>query len=306
MRAIVFDRYGGPEVLREAEMRAPVAASGQLLLRVAAVAVNPADYKWRSGMFAASVPIAFPHVLGYDVAGVVTVVGEGVTGFVPGDRVAALLDPISKGGYAEQVAVTAASAARIPEQLDFATAAAVPCACLTGTQIVEEVLRPRAGQTVLVTGATGSVGVAAVVAARRCGAQVIAAVRRRHLARARELGAIDTVVLGEEGWRGGNFDQALDTVGGPQVAKLCLHVRPGGRICTAATEPIDPTGLPAVPEFVAVHADGPRLAGLLNDAAEGHIPIRIAHRFPLAQAAEAQRLVERGGLEGKVILDIGR
>jgi NADPH:quinone reductase len=306
MQAMAFDRYGGPEVLHEIEMREPVAAGGQLLLRVAAAAVNPADYKWRSGMFAALVPITFPHVLGYDVAGVVTAVGEGATGFAPGDRVAALLDPISKGGYAEQVAVTAASAARIPKQLDFATAAAVPCACLTGTQIVEEVLRPRAGQTLLLTGATGSVGVAALVAARRRGVNVIAAVRRRHLARARELGADDTVVLGEEDWRGGSFDQVLDTVGGPTVAKLCLHVRPGGRICTAATEPIDPTGLPAVPEFVAVHPDGSRLAGLLDDVAGGHIPIRIAHRFPLAHAAEAQRLVERGGLDGKVVLDIGR
>jgi len=306
MRAIVFDRYGGPEVLHETEVRDPAAASGQLLLRIVAAAVNPADYKWRSGMFATLVPITFPHVLGYDVAGVVTAVGEGVTGFAPGDRVAGLLNPISKGGYAELVTMEAASAARIPKQLDFATAAAVPCACLTGTQIVEEMLRPRAGQTMLLTGATGSVGVAALVAARRCGTKVIAAVRRRHVARARELGADDTVVLGEEDWRRGTFDQVLDTVGGPSVAKRCLHVRPGARICTAATEPIDPTGLPAVPEFVAVHPDGSRLAGLLDDVAAGHIPIRIAHRFPLTRAAEAQRLVERGGLEGKVVLDVGR
>lgn len=306
MRAIVFDRYGGPEVLHEAKMPDPVAAGGHLLLRVAAAAVNPADYKWRSGMFSAIAPITFPHVLGYDVAGVVIAVGGGVTGFAPGDRVAALLNPITKGGYAEQVVVAAASAARIPQQLDFATAAAVPCACLTGTQVVEEVLRPQAGQTLLLTGATGSVGVAGMVAARRREAKVIAAVRPRHLARARELGASDTVVLGEEDWRGGPFDQVLDTVGGPNVAKLCLHVRPGGRICTVATDPIDPTGLPAVPEFVAVHPDGPRLAGLLDDVARGHIPIRIAHRLPLTHAAEAHRLVERGGLDGKVVLDIGR
>jgi NADPH2:quinone reductase len=306
MRAIVFDRYGGPEVLHEAELPTPVPARGQLLLRVAAAAVNPADHKWRSGMFSAMVPIPLPHVLGYDVAGVVAAVGEGVTAFAPGDKIAALLNPITKGGYAEQVAVDAASAARIPEQLDFATAAAVPCACLTGTQLVEEVLRPQPGQIMLLTGATGSVGVAAMVAARRRGAKVIAAVRSRQIARARELGASDAVVLGDQDWRGGPLDGVLDTVGGANVAKLCLHVRRGGRICTAATDPIDPTGLPAVPEFVAVHPDGQRLAGLLEDVAAGHIPIRIAHRLPLAHAAEAQRLVERGGLEGKVILETGR
>ena len=302
MRAMVFDRYGGPEVLSLAEVPEPVAGPGQLLVRIAAAAVNPADYKWRSGMFAARVPIALPHILGYDVAGTVLAVGHRAADLAPGDRVAALLDPITKGGYAERVAVDAAAAAKIPDELDFVRAAAVPCASLTGAQVMDEVLQPHAGQTVLVTGATGAVGLVGMLYAIRRGARVIAAVRACHAAAARNYGAAEVIVLGEHNGRGALFDLVFDTVGGDAVAELCRQLKPGGRIITVATTPMDGPGLPVAPEFVAVHPDGRRLRGLLDDVVAGHLPIRVAHRLPLAQAAEAQRLVEAGGLSGKVVL----
>ncbi|MGE0384120.1 MAG: NADP-dependent oxidoreductase [Gammaproteobacteria bacterium] len=303
MRAIVFDRYGGLEVLHPAEVPDPVAGPGQVLVRIAAAAVNPADYKWRSGMFAEMIPLPMPHIVGYDVAGTVLAVGSGVTGFAAGDRVAAMLNPITKGGYAQMVAIDAATAARIPDGLDFARAAAVPCAALTGAQVIEEVIRPKTGQTLLITGATGAVGVAGLLAALRLGARVVAAVRSKYAAQAHALGATATLALGEEDWSGAPFDHVFDTVGGEAVARLCRHLAPSGLICTAATTPIDPTGLAAQPQFVAVRPDGPRLQVLLEDVASGRLPITIARRLPLAQAAEAQRLVEAGGLNGKVILE---
>src|SRR5947209_757578 len=107
MRAIVFDEYGAPEVLRVREVETPFARANQILIRIGAAAVNPADVKWRAGMFRAHAPIAFPHILGYDVAGTVVEVGAGAAEFAPGDRVAALLDPMSKGGYAEFVTIAA-------------------------------------------------------------------------------------------------------------------------------------------------------------------------------------------------------
>jgi NADPH:quinone reductase len=303
MRAVLFDRYGDLDVLRVAEVPDPVPAAGQILVRIAASAVNPADHKWRSGMFAQVAPIPLPHIVGYDVAGTVVALGPGVAEFAIGDRVAALLDPITKGGYAEMVAVDAAAAARIPDGLDFAHAAAVPCAALTGAQVIDEVIQPSAGQSVLVTGATGSVGAVGMLSALRRGARVVAAVRARYLDAARALGATRVIALGEEHWNGESFDHVFDTVGGEAVARLCRHLRPGGLICTAATTPIDPTDLPAQPQFVAVHPDGARLRSLLADVAVGRIPITIARRLPLTQAAEAQRLVEAGGLGGKVILE---
>lgn len=303
MRAVVFDQYGGPEVLRFTEVADAEAGSGQVLIQIAAAAVNPADHKWRSGMFAEMIPIDLPHIVGYDVAGTVIGIGDDVRGFAEGDRVAALLDAVRKGGYAERVAVDASSVAKIPESLDFARAAAVPCAGLTGVQMVEEVIKPSAGQTVLVTGATGAVGLVGMLTAISRGAHVIAAVRARYTEAALAQGAAQAIALGEQAWEGEPFDHVLDTVGGDAVASLCRHLRPGGQICTAATTPIDPSELTTQPQFIGVHPDGPRLQSLLQDVAAGRIPVTIAKRLPLSEAAQAQSLVEAGGLNGKIILE---
>lgn len=133
MRAISFSRYGGTEVLEMTEMPAPEPEAGELLIAVRAAALNPADGKWRSGMFQSFAPLPFPHVLGYDVAGTVAK-GDG---FTPGTRVAAMLDTLTKGGYAEYAKVKASSIAAIPDDMPFATAAAIPTAGLTGLQMVE-------------------------------------------------------------------------------------------------------------------------------------------------------------------------
>lgn len=303
MRAMVFDRYGGPEVLHPAEVPEPAAGAGQLLVEVAACAVNPADHKWRAGMFASLVPVSMPHILGYDIAGTVRALGAGVTQFAVGDRVAAMLNPVTKGGYAPRVAVDAAAAAKLPDGLDFARAAALPCAGLTGSQIIDEAIRPAAGQLLLITGATGAVGLAGLYSAIRRGVRVVAAVRRRYADAARAAGATSVVILGAEDWRGPPFDHVFDTVGGEAVARLCLHLKAGGRLVTAATTPIDSTGLPVAPRFFAVHPDGARLRQLLEDVAAKRLPISIARRMPLERAAEAQQLVEAGGLAGKVVLE---
>ena len=303
MRAVVLDDYGPPEVLRVCDVEIPSAGAGQILIRIAAAAVNPADVKWRAGMFRTHAPIGFPHILGYDVAGTVAGIGAGVAEFTPGERVAAMLDPMTKGGYAEFVAVAASAAAKIPASLDLQIAAAIPCAGLTGVQIIEESIKPEAGETVLITGATGAVGRFGLFAALRLGARVVAAVRARHAAEARALGAAQVIVLGEEGWTGAPFDHVFDTVGGPEVARLCRHLAPGGLIRTAATTPIDPEGLSSKPVFVPLHQDGNRLRALALDVAAGWIPIPIAGRMPLERAIEAHRLIEAGGLGGKIILE---
>ena len=303
MRAIVFDDYGPPDVLQLREVAVPSPMADEILIRIAAAAVNPADVKWRAGMFRDYAPIGFPHILGYDVAGTVESVGAGVTSFAPGDRVDAMLDPMSKGGYAEYVAIAADAAARIPANLEFSTAAAIPCAGLTGVQIMEESIQLKPGETVLITGATGAVGRLGVFAAGRLGGRVVAAVRASHAAEARALGAAEVVILGEEDWTGAPFDHVFDTVGGPAVARLCRHLAPGGRIRTAATTPIDPEGLSTMPLFVPVHQDGKRLRELAEDVAAGRIPVPIARRMPLEAAVDAHQLLEAGGLGGKIILE---
>lgn len=306
MRAIGFMEYGAPEVLHAMEVARPVAGPGTVLLRVRACGVNPADHKWRSGMIHAmlpDLPVSFPHILGYDIAGTVAEMGSGVEGVAVGDRKVAMLDHIGKGGYAEFAVVPAAHAVPVPEGMDFATAAALPCAGLTGVQLIEEFIRPAPGQTILVTGAVGAVGRFAVFAATRLGARVVAAVRAAQLAEAKALGAAEAIVLGAEDWAGAPFDHVADTVGGAEVARLCRHARPGGLIRTVATTPIDPQGLPSEPVFVAVHNDPARLAELARSVAAGRLAVPIARLLPLEQAAKAHRLVEAGGAGGKVILE---
>ena len=303
MRAALMTNYGGPEVLQLGEAPKPEPGPGELRVRTGAVGVNPADWKWRSGWFTALVQFSFPHILGYDVAGVVDALGDGVTDLAVGDRVVSMTSSSAQGAYAEYVVVAAGATAKIPSNLDFATAAALPTPGLTGVQLVEECIRPSADQTVLVTGAVGGVGRFSLHAAKRLGARVVAAVRAGQAAEARALGADEVFALGEGDWSGPLFDAVADTIGGPEVAKLCRHVKPGGKIATVSTTPIDAEGLPSKPEFFAYHADRVRLAQLAEAAARGELPVPVAKRLPLAQAGEAHRLVEGGGLGGKVVLE---
>lgn len=298
MKAIVINRHGGPEVLEPADLPVPQPQPGQVLVRIAAAAVNPADGKWRSGMFKDFAPVGFPHILGYDIAGEVV----GGEGFATGDRVFGMLDPFLKGGYAEQVAVAADHLALVPDALDLPTAAAIPTAGLTGLQMVERGLNLQAGQRVLLTGALGSVGRFALFAAKERGADVIAAVRPAHVKQVRALGADDVIALGEEDWAGAPFDHVIDTVGGAAVGALCRHLKAGGRILTAATTPIPADELSVAPEFFAVQPGGADAARLAAAVATGRIAVPIARILPLDQAAEAHRLVEAGGLNGKIIL----
>ncbi len=301
MRVIQFNDYGPADVLHLAEIETPTPGPDQLQIRVAASGVNPADFKWREGMFRDTYPVQLPHVVGYDVAGTVTALGSGVTRFKVGDRLVASV----KSGYAEFAVASVAACAKVPDGFEFALAAALPCAALTGWQMIEQAVRPSEGQTVLITGATGAVGRVALHAALRLGARVVAAVRPSHFDEARKLGAQEVIPL--EGGYAHNpapsFDHVADTVGGPAVAKLCQYLVPHGSIITVSTTPIDPAGLSQTPIFFGYQHDGARLGQIVRDTIAGTITMPVARRLPLASAAEAHRLMEAGGLGGKIILE---
>lgn len=279
----------------------PDIGSKGVLVRVKAVAANPADVKWRSGMFQAMVPLQLPPILGYDIAGTVESVVQDCGEFVPGTRVLAMLDPIIKGGYAAFVSVPADKLSIIPDKLDFTHAAAIPTAALAGFQMIDEHVKPVSGETVLVTGAVGR---CAPFAAQRRGARTIAAVRSKHMQEARDLGAANVIELEAAVLADSQFDQVADTVGGAAVARLCRSMRPGGRICTVATTPIDRTGLASDPVFLAVQADPQALDEIAQIVASGKLTIPVAVRLPLAAAADAHRLVEAGGTGGKIVPEL--
>lgn len=299
MRVMQFEQYGAPEVLRLAEAEVPNPGAGQIQIRVAAIGVNPADFKWRQGMFRERVPVKLPYVVGYDVAGVVSAVGQGVSSFSPRDRVVASV----RSAYAEYAIANVTACARLADGFDFVTAASLPCAALTGVQMIKDGVRPAPGQTVLITGATGAVGRFAVHAAVGLGAKVIAAVRPIYFEEARGLGAHEVVSLEGEVSEKMTFDHVADSVGGAAVAKLCRRLAPGGSIITVSTTPIDPTGLSATPTFFAYRTEGSDLEYILREVACGEIDMPIARRLPLTSAAEAHRLMEGGGLKGKIVLE---
>jgi NADPH:quinone reductase-like Zn-dependent oxidoreductase len=283
-------------------MRRPIPTFGEVLIRVAAIGVNPADAKWRMGMFAQRVPVAFPYVPGYDVAGTIESGGT----LAAGTRVLAMLDNRKAGAYAQFVVVGEQAVAQIPDGVDDATAAALPTPALTGVQIVEEHVRPRAGDRVLVTGATGAVGRFAVHAAKSSGAYVIAAVRAEQRQTSMAIGADETLVLGAEPEEALMLDHIVDTVGGAAVGALCRHVRPGGVIKTVATTPIPTDGVGSTPEFVAVHPDAHRLAAIAGWVRAGRVVVRVAHRLPLAEAVRAHHYLDAGSVGGKIILEAWR
>ena len=171
MRAVVLHEYGGPEKLKVEEgVPEPQVGGDTVLIATVAASVNPIDWKIRSGARQKDFPLKFPAILGRDVSGVVQAVGPQVKHFKVGDKVMAL----SNFTYAELVGVSDADVTHVPDGLDLVDAAAIPLVVLTGDQLVRLAANVQKGQTVLVTGALGSVGRAAVHSAKKLGAQVIA------------------------------------------------------------------------------------------------------------------------------------
>ena len=299
MKAVIIDQYGGPEELRVAQVPIPQPKTGEVLIRVGAAALNPADWKWREGWFHEHIPVRFPHILGYDVAGSV-VAGDG---FVAGARVAATLEHNKGGGgYAQYAVAKSRDVALLSPDMDFAQAAAILTPALTGAQMIEKVLNVQSGYTVLITGATGAVGRFAVYAAKRRGARVVAAVRNVHRQTARDMGADDILTLGEDQWKGAPFDAIADTVGGEAVAVICRKLAKNGRIATVSTTPINPECLSVQPIFVSVHGDGQRLAQLITWVKRDEVTLPVTMTLKPEEIASGHRLLEQGGMNGKIII----
>src|SRR5271155_1368199 len=243
MKAIVVHQYGGPEVLKFEEYPDPVPGPGEVLVRVAATSVNPIDYKRRAGLTKDFYPLKFPGLIGVDVAGTVVKVAPGVEGFAVGDRVFAMAD----NTYAELCVVNAAVLAKIPQGLDLIRAAALPLATTTGNQL-SSATEIKAGQTVIVVGAVGSVGRSAVFTAKERGAVVIAGVLKRQMDEAKTIGA-DRPGATDDDTAIANLpplDAVADAVGGKTAEKLIARVRPGGVFASVLGAPRNAAKYPSV------------------------------------------------------------
>ncbi|WP_269857587.1 NADP-dependent oxidoreductase [Streptomyces sp. RPT161] len=313
MRAVVQDRFGGPEVLRVQEVPRPEPLPTEVLVRVHAAGVNPVDWKTRSGGGMAGVLGEPPFVLGWDVSGVVESVGFGVTTLRVGDEVYGMpWFPRAAGGYAEYVTAPARQFARKPATVGHEQAAAVPLAALTAWQALVDTADVRAGQRVLVHAAAGGVGHFAVQLTKHLGAQVIATASSARHTWLRELGAdevIDyTAVRFEDAARA--VDVVIDLVGDAhdKTSLRSLEVlRPDGLLVAVPAgvspelaEAAQARGVRVSP--LLVEPDGPALSRIADLIDAGKLVVEVEETFPLEQAAKAHVRGEHGRTRGKLVL----
>jgi NADPH:quinone reductase-like Zn-dependent oxidoreductase len=330
MRAVVITKHGGPEALQVQERPDPALGAGEVRIDVAASGINFADVMARMGLYRDAPPT--PCVVGYEVAGTVLEVGDGVAGIAPGARV---LAGTQFGGYASQVVVPAGDVVALPDSLSFEQGAAIPVnyatawAGLIGYGVLQ------AGERVLVHSAGGGVGIAATQIAKRAGAEVVGTASPSKHERIRELGVDQAVDYTKDGWeRGlGQFDVILDAVGGKSFRTGYNMLRPGGRLVAFGASAVVsgerkniPAALKAVlsmPRFnmikqmqeskaviglnmLTLWKDrgtlAPWIDPLLEMMQDGTIVPVVAGAFPFEQAGDAQTMIVERRNVGKVVL----
>jgi NADPH:quinone reductase-like Zn-dependent oxidoreductase len=300
MKAVFIRRYGGPEVLEYGEFADPAVGAGEVLVKVAAAAINPIDIMERSGLTKDFRPISFPGVLGWDLSGTVVRVGPGARGFSVGDRVLAW----AYHTYAELCIVKAELLAKVPDSLDLVEAAALPLVTTTGAQLISVAAEIKAGQTALVAGAFGGVGRSAAFTAKERGARVIAGVLKKQLAAAKSLGADQVVALDDEDESNAlqPMDAIANTVRGKTAEQLLGKVKPGGVFASVTGPPANASDYPSVRVVSYVsHQDAGTLLGMAQSVSARKLVIPVERKLPLSAAREGHEIVGRGGA-GKVLL----
>ncbi len=305
MRAVLFDDYGGPEVLRLDSAVDPVAGPGEILVDIHAASVNAADSKVRAGPRAGEPGLDLPHILGRDFSGVVRSLGEGVTDFSPGDAVFGVTERGTEGCYAEALAVPAALAAKKPVSLSHVEAAALSLTGLTALVALEDEAKLAAGQRILIHGGAGGVGSFAVQYARFVDAYVIVTGRAVNHDYLRELGADETIDYTKQNFAlvAKGCDVVFDTIGGDVHARSFAVLKPGGRLIHIAPGPEDFTPPREDVTVTRPHVgrDRAHLERVLELVAEGAVKPPEIKTLPLERASRAHELSQAGHVRGKIV-----
>jgi NADPH:quinone reductase len=322
MKAVYIEQTGGPEVLRFGDRPAPSPAKGEVLVKLAYSGVNFTDLNARSGIN----KIPLPAVLGSEGAGTVEQVGEGVSGFKAGDRVAYCM---VRGSYAEYAAVPAKMLVTLPAGVDFPTAAATMLQGMTAHYLTHSTFPLQRGQTALVHAAAGGTGRLIVQMAAMVGARVIATVGTPAKAElARVAGASDAILYDQQDWvagvkrltSGAGVDVVYDSVGKATYLKGFDCLKPRGMMVHfgVASGPIDPFDTRTLTAKGSVFLARPTLASHVSDPkelawraadlfrwiAEGKVTLRIDREYPLAETAQSHRDMEARLTTGKLLLRI--
>ena len=322
MKAIIFTRYGSPDVLQLAEVEKPTPTENQVLVKVEAAAANPLDWhrlradpflvRLGDGLFKPKNP-----KLGADLAGIVEAVGPDVTEFKPGDEV---FGAAGGGAFAEYACVHQKYLALKPANVSFAEASATPVVGFTAVQGLRDTGKIQAGQKVLINGASGGIGTFAVQLAKAYGAEVTGVCSGRNLELVRSIGADGVIDYTKEDFtrNGRYYDLIYDTVGNRSVADYKRALTPQGSCVIAGF-----TTMPRLFEHMLLgpllSKKGGKTVGMMGTAnpnkadllvikellETGQVVPVIDRTYPLAETADAIRYLETGRARGKVIITIG-
>ena len=303
MKAAFFMRTGGPEVMQYGDLPDAVAGPGQVLVDVHAASVNGADWQVRSGGYAAAP--RFPHVLGRDFSGVVAALGEGGSDFAVGDPVFGVAERTAEGCYAEKLAIGAAIVARKSDLLSHVEAAAIALAGLTALVSIEDTLKLKRGETILIQGGAGGAASFAIQVAKHIGARVISTASASNLDYVRTLGADQVIDYNAQDFTRvvSGCDAVFETVGGDVAVRSFAVLRPGGRAAFIASGPRAPA--PPRPDLVSlrpdVRRDRPHLERIVALVESGAVRVPEIRTYRLSEVVEAHRVSEGRHLRGKLV-----
>lgn len=306
MKASYIEQQGGPEVLKYGELPDPKASAGEIVVDIVAATVNGADWRVRDGGYGTT--LKFPYVLGRDFSGTVSAIGEGVSDFKIGDEVFAVLPPGQEGTYAEKIAIKADVVAKKPAGLSHVNAAALALTGLTAINAVDDTLKLKRGETILIQGGAGGVAGFAIQFAKSIGATVISTASAANVEYVRSLGADRVIDYSKEDFTklGQICDAVFETVGGDVAAKSYDVLKPGGRAAFIASGPkappstrTDVQGLrPPVPRTRAAME---RIGQL---AVSGAVKPPEVKLFKLCDAAETHRISQGRHFRGKLVFQV--
>jgi NADPH:quinone reductase-like Zn-dependent oxidoreductase len=308
MKAVAMHAYGGPEVLKYEDAARPDPATGEVLVRVHAAAVNPVDWKVRAGHLKGFLNYSSPLIPGWDLSGVVEATGAGVTDWKQGDAVYARPDLRRNGAYAEYIAVRASELGHKPRSIDHVQASAIPLACLTAWQALFDAGGLKAGQRVLIHAAAGGVGTFAVQLAKWKGAHVVGTASERNHAFLRELGADEVIDYTKTNFEEvvRDVDVVLDTLAGQTRDRSWNVLKKDGILVSILGQPSPDDaaqrGVRAAGVFV--EPNQAQLGEIAKLVDSGKLRPIIETVLPLAQAARAHEMNQTLHTRGKIVLQV--
>ena len=308
MKAIIAHQYGGPEVLKLEDVPVPTPKEDEMLVKVFAAGVNSFDGTLRAGRYAKPNGTQLPWHPGYDIAGVVEKIGGKVTKFKAGDAVYAFIPFLKGGGYAEYALARESDTALKPATINFVEAAGAPSVALTAWQAIVDKAKVQSGQTVLIHGASGGVGLFAIPIAKIRGAKVLATASTANQDFLKQLGADVAIDYKTQKFEdiAKDVDVVIDGVGGETLKRSYPIVKKGGIIVSLSDNvdqaQLDKYGIRGTSIVVQTSGDELGQIGKLID--EKKIKIVVSETFPLAEAGKAQAKAETGHARGKIVLKV--